>query len=86
MLIQLTDAEGRETWINPMHVKVVRTRKGMLGGQKGSEVWFSFANGSEAVYFSEPPSEIAQALNAGMPSLMYLSDDEDQPPRQQHAE
>lgn len=87
MLIQLTDADGRETWINPIHVKIIRTRKGMLGGGKGTEVWFSFIATSEAVYFSEPPAVIAQALNAAMPTVVALTpDDDDQTtPPPQHA-
>lgn len=72
MLIQLTDAEGRETWINPIHVKVVRTRKGLLGGQKGSEVWFSFHGTSEAVYFHEPPDQLATLLNGAMPPVLLI--------------
>ncbi len=80
MLIPLTDAEGRETWINPLHVKVVRTRKGMLGGGKGCEVWFSFNSNSEAIYFSESPAEIAAALNAAMPPVIALDTSGDEPP------
>jgi hypothetical protein len=80
MLIQLTDAEGRETWINPIHVKIVRTRKGMLGGGKGSEVWFSFHATSEAVYFSESPADIAAMLNAAMPPVIALDTSGDEPP------
>lgn len=77
MLVQFTDADGRETWINPIHVKVVRTRKGMLGGQKGTEVWFSFNATSEAIYFNELPAVIAEALNAGMPPVVALDTTED---------
>ena len=79
MLISLTDADGRETWINPIHVKIVRTRKGMLGGEKGTEVWFSFHNTSEAVYFSEPPEEIAQAINAAMPPVLLIDPSSEEP-------
>jgi hypothetical protein len=82
VLIPLTDAEGRETWINPIHVKVVRTRKGMLGGGKGTEVWFSFTSNSEAIYFSESPAEIAAALNGGMPPVVALDTSGDEPPMQ----
>lgn len=80
MLIPLTDAEGRETWINPIHVKVVRTRKGVLGREKGSEVWFSFHHSSEAIYFTESPSEISAALNAAMPPVIALDTSGDEPP------
>jgi hypothetical protein len=30
VLVQFIDSEGRETWINPIHVKAVRTSKGLL--------------------------------------------------------
>lgn len=79
MLVQLTDAEGRETWVNPIHVKVVRTRKGMLGGQKGTEVWFSFHATSEAVYFSEPPDQVATLLNAAMPPVLLIDTASEEP-------
>lgn len=72
MLVRFEDSEGRETWLNPLHVKVVRTRKGMLGGGKGTEVWFSFNSTSEAIYFSQEPEEIAAALNSGMPPVVAL--------------
>lgn len=81
MLIQLTDAEGRETWINPIHVKIVRTRGKVLGmGGKGTEVWTSFTSNSEAIYFTEEPSEIAAALNMGMPPVVVLETSGDEPP------
>lgn len=76
MLIRLADAEGRETWINPIHVKVVRTRKGMLGGEKGTEVWFSFNATSEAIYFSEPPEHIAAMIDAAMPPVLLVDSSE----------
>lgn len=85
MLVRFEDAEGRETWINPLHVKVVRTRKGMLGGGKGSEVWFSFHATSEAIYFSEDPSHIAVALNEGMPPVVALDTTGDEPTTNQQS-
>lgn len=69
MLIPFTDAEGRETWINPIHVKVVRTRKGMLGGAKGAEVWFSWAAGATSVNIADSPEAVAMKLNAGLAAL-----------------
>lgn len=85
MLLHLTDAEGRETWINPIHVKVIRTRSGLLGGKKGCEVWFSFNSASEAIYFSEDPSDIAALVNAAMPPILLVdSSDEEQPPPHIH--
>jgi hypothetical protein len=72
MLIQLTDAEGRETWINPIHVKIVRTRKGMLGGEKGTEVWFSFHATSQALYFKESAEQLAGLIEAAMPPVLLI--------------
>lgn len=87
MLVSITDADGRETWINPIHVKLVRTRGKLLGmGGKGTEVWFSFNNNSEAVYFTEDPADIAARLNAGMPSAVLIdTSDDDQPQHQPHS-
>jgi hypothetical protein len=80
MFICFTDAEGREAWINPIHVKLVRTRKGMLGGVKGAEIWFSRAAGAEAVNVPLAPAEVAAALNAAMPPVIAIdSGGEDDP-------
>lgn len=77
MLVQFTDHESRETWINPIHVKLIRTWRGALGGKKGTEVWFSFNSGSEAVYLDADPSTVAQQLNSAMPLVMLPPSDED---------
>lgn len=71
MLISFIDHEGRETWVNPLHVRVVRTHESMLGKSKGSEIWFSFNSSSEAIYVKEPPAEVSARLNAAMP-VAYL--------------
>lgn len=70
MLVPFTDSEGREAWINPIHVKVVRTKKGLLGGKKGTEVWFSWTTGSESIKIPEEPSAVAMKLNAAMPEMI----------------
>ncbi len=86
MLVRFTDKDGRETWINPIHVRVVREKHGMLGGKKNvTEVWFSFHAQSEAIYFNEPPAEIAAALNAAiLPGYYIGGSDEDEPPAVPH--
>lgn len=81
MFIRFIDAEGRDAWINPIHVKLVRTRKGMLGGVKGTEIWFSRSTGSEAVNVPLAPEEVATALNAAMPPVVAIdSGGEEAPP------
>jgi len=77
MLVQFTDHELRETWINPIHVKLIRTWRGALGGKKGTEVWFSFNGSSEAVYLDAEPATVALQLNAAMPLVMLPPSDED---------
>lgn len=77
MLVQFTDHELRETWINPIHVKLIRTWRGTLGKKKGTEVWFSFNGGSEAVYLDAEPSAVAQQLNDAMPLVMLPPSDEE---------
>jgi hypothetical protein len=82
MLVKFTDTEGRETWINAMHVKVVRTAKGLLGGVKGTEIWFSWGSTSQSVNVRSTPEEVAAALAAAMPSSMppiavFDSEDDD---------
>lgn len=81
MLVPFTDSELRETWINPIHVHLIRTWRGALGGKKGTEVWFSFNGSSEAVYIEEDPASVAVKLNAAMPVIMLpptdAGDDQD---------
>jgi hypothetical protein len=77
MLVRFTDHEDRETWVNPIHVRLLRTWTGMLGGKKGTEVWFSFNHSSEAIYIDDQPANIAARLNAAMPTIMLPPSDED---------
>ncbi len=70
MLVKFTDTEGRDTWINAIHVKVVRVSKGLLGGVKGSEIWFSWNSTSESITVRNSPDEVAAALTAAMPASM----------------
>lgn len=83
MLVPFIDADGREVWINPIHVKAVRVKTGLLGGaKKGCEIWFSWQTTSESISILEEPSVVAAQLNAGMPAAMAISptgdeDDED---------
>lgn len=77
MFVQFTDNDGRETWINPVHVKVVRTNQGFLGGKKGSEIWFSFGSSSEAIYVPQSPSEATALLDAAMPPTSFVDAGDD---------
>ncbi len=77
MLVQFIDSEGRETWINPIHVKAVRTSKGLLGGVKGTEIWFDWRSDSVAVTVKESPEAVATILNAAMPAVVAYSPDDD---------
>lgn len=70
MLVKFTDTEGRETWINAMHVKVIRASKGLLGGVKGTEIWFSWNSTSSSINVRNSPDEVAAALSAAMPASM----------------
>ena len=83
MLVKFTDTEGRETWINAMHVKVVRTAKGLLGGVKGSEIWFGWSSTSTSVNVRSTPEEVAAALAAALSSginpIALLDSDDDAP-------
>lgn len=72
MLVRFTDSEGREVWVNPVHVKAVRAKKGLLGGKKGTEIWFDWETGSESVDVPLEPEQVAGALNAAMPEVMGL--------------
>jgi hypothetical protein len=87
MLVPFTDTEGREVWINPIHVKVVRVSKGLLGGVKGTEIWFGWTSTSQSVNVRSSPDEVAAALSAAMPPTVPLPavlDSEDDEPHVSH--
>ncbi len=77
MLVQFTDSEGRETWINPIHVKAVRTSKGVFGGVKGTEIWFDWRSDSVSITVKESPEQVATILNAAMPAVVAYTPDDD---------
>ncbi len=65
MLVHLQDTDGRDVWINPIHVKVLRAKKGILGGaKKGTEIWLGWTSTSEAIVVPQDPKDIAAAMNA----------------------
>ncbi len=64
MLVHLQDTDGRDIWINPIHVKVLRTKKGIFGGgKKGTEIWLGWTGTSEAIVVPQDPTDIAAAMN-----------------------
>jgi hypothetical protein len=70
MLAHFQDTEGRDVWINPIHVKVLRAKKGILGGaKKGTEIWLGWTSTSEAITVPQEPAQVAAAFNAVLAAL-----------------
>lgn len=76
MLTPFTTTDGREIWINPVHVKAVRGKTGLMGGKKpGTEIWLSWESTSEAVTVPDDVAEVAEKLNANMPEVFFPTGD-----------
>lgn len=75
MLAKLTDKDGDEVWVNPIHVRSVAIGTGLLGGHKGTQVMLS-GDGfhGHKVYVRESPSAVAARLNAAMPAVILSSE------------
>ncbi|HYE02158.1 MAG TPA: hypothetical protein VD963_02865 [Phycisphaerales bacterium] len=77
MFVQFHDADGREVWINPIQVRAVREKRGLLGGVRGSEVWFSYSSMSSSVDLPSAPADVAGKLAAALPAAWWGESTED---------
>jgi hypothetical protein len=81
MLVQFTTTDGREIWINPIHVKAVRAKTGLLGGKKNAtEIWLGWTSTSESIDVPMSPAEVATLLNAATPAALlpaFLESEDD---------
>lgn len=75
MLAKLTDKDGDEVWVNPIHVRSVVIATGLLGGHKGTQVMLSGDTfHGHKVFVRESPATAAARLNAAMPTVMLASE------------
>lgn len=85
MLTPFQMMNGDEIWINPIHVRLVRPDRGLLGsGGKGTEIFL----GQESmtglrVSVNHTPRTVAEALNKAMPAILDLNamTNDDETPR-----
>jgi hypothetical protein len=71
MLIPIAEKDGRQTWINPLHVRWVRSNRGMLGGDKpGSQIGVGDPLPIET---AEAPAELSARLGAALSVLLSSS-------------
>jgi len=74
MLTKLTDVKGVEWWINPIHVKLIREKRGKSEVHMASpSVW---GNQSPSLRVPIPADELAAVLNAAMPDMAFVPEDE----------
>ncbi len=81
MLVRLTTAEGKDLWINPIHVKAIEPVR------NGAKVYFVFTGswaGNQGIKVQHDAATVADMLNAAMPDLPYLPP-EDPPAPAPHA-
>jgi hypothetical protein len=75
---------GDEVWVNPIHVRYVRPDRGMLGGDRGTEICFGAGSTTNLnVTVVHSPRDVAEALNRAMPAVLDINQatEEDQKPR-----
>ncbi len=76
MLVRLTDQNGGDVWVNPVHVRYVQR------GKKHTELVMGLGMGWSGVWslkVQEAPDVVSEALNAGMPALsLYVPDDQEE--------
>jgi hypothetical protein len=71
VLARLTDRDGDEVWINPIHVRSVMVGTGLFGGPKGTRVMLGGEESSgHRVFVRESPAVAAARLNAAMPLVV----------------
>ena len=68
MLIPITEKDGRQTWLNPLHVRWVRSNRGMLGGEKpGAAIGVGDDTPVETL---EEPRGLALRLGAALSTVL----------------
>ena len=76
MLVKLTGEDGKDLWINPIHVKVIEATR------RGARVYFLYSGAwgaNHAVKVQQDAATAADLLNAGMPDLLYPPPDDPLP-------
>ena len=73
MLVRLTELKGQPVWVNPIHVKAVRSKA------RFTEIIIPMnsALGQANVKVKEPAEEVVELLNAGMPDYLPLPPDDE---------
>jgi len=74
MLVKLTDAKGNEVWINPIHVKLIREKRGK--SEIHMAVGSAWGAAPATLKIRVPAEELVAVLNAGMPDMAYVPDEE----------
>ncbi|MCC6285162.1 MAG: hypothetical protein IT439_07670 [Phycisphaerales bacterium] len=74
MLVKFTDVKDVNYWVNPLHVKMLREKKGL------TEIFIVYNPGWAAPSFKVKQSaeEVAALLDAAMPDAGALVPDDDQ--------
>ena len=70
MLIPITETDGRETWVNPLHVRAVRSARGVMGGKKSGSQLIIGGVHTDTLSVREDPPIVAARLNASLALLL----------------
>ncbi len=74
MFAKFTNTDGMTVWINPIHVRCIVIRTGILGGKKGTEIMLSgdYLHGVR-VLVNESPGQVAERLSPLLTSFAAAS-------------
>lgn len=81
MLVKFTDVKGVNYWVNPLHVKMLREKKGL------TEVFIVYNPGwaSPSFKVKQSAEEVAALLDAAMPDAgAFVPDDDPMAAKQMH--
>ncbi|QOI99348.1 MAG: hypothetical protein HRU70_02115 [Phycisphaeraceae bacterium] len=79
MLVRFTGGDGKDVWVSPLHVKVVREKTGIFGKKKGTEIVVQMPGGVSGggVHVEGEPEEVARVISEAFPTIIpYLPDDD----------
>lgn len=74
-LIKLTDKDGKEIWINPIHVRSVAPKSGVFGASKGTEIMLGgmgSMHGGLSYTVPGDPEQIAALVSDALLQFMPL--------------
>jgi hypothetical protein len=74
-LVRLTDKDGKDVWVNSLHVRTIAVKSGVFGGKKGTEIALSGLGGMHggvSLIVAEDPETVASLISEALLHLAPL--------------